>query len=91
MGITVSGYIDVPEERRPIVGPAFEEHMRLSRLEPGCEMFELHEDSNVPGRFHVSERYRDAEALEAHKARTAASDWAQVSAGLTRNLQFVED
>ncbi|NDR58272.1 putative quinol monooxygenase [Aliiruegeria sabulilitoris] len=91
MGITVTGYIDVPEDRRAVVAPAFEEHMRLSLLEPGCEMFELRQDSDVPGRFHVSERYADSDALEAHKARAAASDWARISEGLPRNLEFVED
>ncbi|SDI50026.1 putative quinol monooxygenase [Aliiruegeria lutimaris] len=91
MGITVTGYIDVPEDRRAVVAPAFEEHKRLSLLEPGCEKFELTEDNAVSGRFHVSECYTDAEALEAHKVRAAASDWARISEGLPRNLEFLED
>ncbi len=90
MGMIVTGYLDAPEERAEEIAKAFEEHARLSLLEPGCELFEVTPDSDVPGRFHVNERYTDAAALDAHKTRMAASDWARVSVGLPRNIDARE-
>ncbi|MDV7141663.1 antibiotic biosynthesis monooxygenase [Tropicimonas sp. TH_r6] len=90
MGMIVTGYLDAPEERADEIATAFEDHARLSRQEPGCELFEVNQDSAIVGRFHINERYTDADALEAHKDRMASSDWARVSAGLTRNIDVRE-
>lgn len=41
----------------------------LSRQEPGCERYDLYRRRGHDGTsFHLFERYRDTEALEAHRA-----------------------
>lgn len=42
------------------------------RQEPGCEQFDVFQDTENPHRFVVHERWKDAAALEAHARLTAA-------------------
>ena len=59
---------------RPIAGKEAELHDLLSwmvghtRDEPGCERYDLYRKRGDGDTFHLLERYRDAEALEAHRA-----------------------
>ena len=39
-----------------------------TRAEPGCERYDLYEERDGGGPLHLFERYRDQEALEAHRA-----------------------
>ena len=39
-----------------------------TRAEPGCERYDLFEEREGGGALHLFERYRSAEALEAHRA-----------------------
>ncbi|HEX5936234.1 MAG TPA: putative quinol monooxygenase [Actinomycetota bacterium] len=39
-----------------------------TRAEPGCERYDLYEERDGNGALHLFERYRDQEALEAHRA-----------------------
>jgi quinol monooxygenase YgiN len=39
-----------------------------TRAEPGCERYDLYEERDGGGVLHLFERYRDQEALEAHRA-----------------------
>jgi quinol monooxygenase YgiN len=39
-----------------------------TRAEPGCERYDLYEERDADGALHLFERYRDQEALEAHRA-----------------------
>ena len=59
---------------RPVQGKQEELHEILSwmventRTEPGCERYDLYRQQGADGAFHLFERYRDQEALEAHRA-----------------------
>jgi quinol monooxygenase YgiN len=86
--IRLTGTLTCPPERLDAVHAALAEHIRLTRAEPGCEMFEVTE--TVTGVFAVSERFTDHAAFEAHQTRTQASDWAVVSAGLPRDFKQIE-
>lgn len=61
------------------------EHIRLTRAEPGCLSFEVIRSTSDPCRFAVAEAFTDRAAFQAHQARTAASPWARVSAGIPRD------
>ncbi|CUH82179.1 autoinducer-2 (AI-2) modifying protein LsrG [Tritonibacter multivorans] len=87
MTVTLEGYIDVPEPRRSAIKHALPDHIQHSRAEPGCLRFDVTEDTDVPGRFHVSETFTDAAAFEAHQARIKASDWGRISAGIERHYR----
>ena len=40
----------------------------VSREEPGCLMYLVHRHQEEPHRFFIYEQYRDAAALDAHRA-----------------------
>jgi len=86
MGVTVKGHIVIPAEQVEALRPALLEHRRLTLAEPGCLKFEVTESPERPGHFQLSEAFVDAAAFRAHQARTAASDWARLSAGLERQF-----
>ena len=64
-----------------------EEHIKLTRAEPGCLKFEVTEDSKDRNKFHVSEIFESEEAFDAHQVRAKASEWGQVSAPLERRFK----
>ncbi len=88
MKIRLSGYIEVPSDRLRAVRDALGEHIRLTRAEPGCVRFDV--TPCTGGRFEVAELFVNRVAFEAHQARTAASDWAVVTAGLKRSYAIEE-
>lgn len=90
MGVILTGYIDVPEDRRTAIDAALPEHVRLTRAEPGCLRFDVVPDQNQPGRFLVSEEFVDRPAFEAHQARVRSSNWGKISEGIPRQYEIVE-
>jgi quinol monooxygenase YgiN len=83
--ITLTGHITVPPERMDDIRAALPEHIRLTRLEPGCISFDVVEDPTRPGVFTVAEKFTDEAAFRAHQKRGGKSDWARVSAGIPRD------
>lgn len=62
------------------------DHVRLSREEPGCLRFDLWQDGDDPSIWHLIELFRDAEALEAQRARTQDSAWGRDGAAIGRDI-----
>ena len=62
-------------------------HIELTRDEPGCLSFEVHQtdDRRV---WQVAERFVDDEALDQHRVRVAASEWGRVTAGIERRYSI---
>ncbi len=65
-------------------------HITLTLAEPGCVIFTVRSTDN-PLIWKVDEAFVDQAAFDAHQARTAASEWAQVSAGIARHFQITQD
>ncbi len=66
------------------------EHARLSRAEPGCLRFDIAPDPADPLIWTLDEAFVDAAAFAAHRARSAASNWARASDGVARELRVSE-
>ncbi len=60
-------------------------HIIASRAEPGCLRFDI-TATDDPLIWQVSELFADAAAFEAHKARTAASPWAEATRAIRRDI-----
>ena len=84
---TLTGFIEIPAGERPALLPLLSEHIRLTRAEPGCLDFQVSESTERPGWLAVSERFRDAAAFEAHRARAAASPWGAATRHLRRDYR----
>lgn len=88
--IQLSGHIDVPAHRLAAINTALPEHIRLTRTEIGCIRFDVSPDPDHVGRFHIAEIFIDKSAFDLHQDRTADSDWARVTKGISRNYQVEE-
>lgn len=88
--VNLTGYIDVPEHRLAEVQAHLPDHIRLTLAEAGCVSFSVTKDTKVAGRFNVAEEFTDRAAFDAHQARTKASEWAKVTAGIPRQYEITE-
>ena len=69
-----------------IVLAHLDEHVRLSRAEPGCLTFALRQSDDDPCLFDLDETYEDRAALDAHRARTQASAWGRATRDMRRDI-----
>ncbi len=84
--ITVTGQLICADEAEAeVVVARVDEHIRLSRGEPGCLRFDITRSAD-PLIWDVSELYTEAAAFQAHKARTAASPWAEATRSIRRDI-----
>ncbi len=88
--IKLRGHIAVPRAHRPAVAAALDEHIRLTRAEPGCLRFDVVPDPTRPGRYAVAEDFRTRADLERHQQRIKGTVWAAASAGAARHYQIEE-
>jgi quinol monooxygenase YgiN len=79
-----------PEERAA-VRAHLDEHLRLTRAEPGCLEFEVTEDPARAGEWRVSERFADRAAFEAHQLRANASAWGAATSDVLRDYVIREE
>ncbi|SFR40082.1 Quinol monooxygenase YgiN [Yoonia tamlensis] len=84
--VRLTGTITIPVAQIADLQPLLEEHIALTRAEPGCLHFDVTQDAKTPALFHVSELFTDANAFDAHQAAGRARAWGPASAGLTRDF-----
>ncbi|CUJ88056.1 Antibiotic biosynthesis monooxygenase [Ruegeria denitrificans] len=89
--IYLRGFILVPADRLEQVRAALPRHIALTRAEPGCLSFEVAEDTEIAGRFNVSEVFENRTAFDAHQVRTKASDWFHVTKGIPREYSITSE
>jgi len=64
--IRLTGHLDVPADRFAGIRAALPEHIRLTRAEPGCEVFEVTPSPRDPARLTAGiERHDRIEELPA--------------------------
>lgn len=85
--VQLLGTITIPVTQHEALIPLLEEHIRLTRAEPGCLHFDVTQDAETPELFHVSELFTDATAFNAHQTNGAKRAWGSASAGLVRNFR----
>ncbi len=70
-----------------VVDLYLDDHIALTRAEPGCLKFEVNPDATDRNKWHVSEVFESEEAFEAHQARAKTSEWGEVSERLERRFK----
>ena len=84
--LSVSGHIDVPLNEVAEFEVLLADHIRLTREEPGCLVFEIVPISKFPGRYSVTEHFVDRAAFEVHTQRTRNSPWWSKTQHIPRHL-----
>ncbi len=64
--IIVVATITLQPGSREVAEAALRKAVARSRKEPGCDQYQLHEDSERPDRLVMIERWRDEAALQDH-------------------------
>ncbi len=88
--IALAGTLSVGPQDRALVESLLPDHIRLTRQEPGCRLFQVVADRCNPDQLLVAERFTDRASFDAHQARTAHSAWGKATAHLTRCYQISE-
>lgn len=86
--VTLTGYIDVPSDRLTSVQVGLVDHIELTRAEAGCLFFEVTANSEVAGRFDVSEAFVDQAAFDHHQHRAKNSPWAEITKDIPRSYEI---
>ncbi|MEE9455100.1 MAG: antibiotic biosynthesis monooxygenase [Paracoccaceae bacterium] len=73
--------------QRAVVDLYLDEHILLTRAEPGCLKFEVTKDEKRAGYYHVSEIFQSEEDFDFHQNRAKDSEWGQVSTPLERRFK----
>lgn len=73
--ILVTGTIDVDPEQRDAFIEAARKLMAATRAETGCELYSFAADLDEPGRFHISERWADEDAMNAHMGQAHLAEF----------------
>ena len=89
--VILSGYIEVPQDDLDQVMQELPTHIKLTRAEPGCIVFEVNQDEDNPQRFSVYEEFLDNEAFERHQARVRSSRWGDVTGNVARHYQLSQE
>lgn len=73
-----------------VVRSVLDEHVALSRREPGCLRFDVTEDEEIDGLFHFREVFTDQSAFESHQLRTRSSVWWEKTQHFPRDFHVTE-
>lgn len=76
-------------EDRETVLAHVQDHITLTRAEPGCLSFEISETED-PFTFEVMESFRDRASFDAHQARTRDSAWFAATRHILRDFRLEE-
>lgn len=88
--VLVTGSIEARAETLDEVLAASLEHVRRSRLEPGCISHHVHQDVENPRRLVFVERWASREALHAHFAVPASGEFVRTVEGLAASPPTIE-
>lgn len=89
--VTLQGCITVPAEQLDAVKDVLIEHIKLTREEDGCIVFNVAQRWDAPLIFDVYEEYVSDEAFSAHQARAKDSRWAEVTVDAKRDYEIIRD
>jgi len=73
--ILIMGTVRIPDGALGTARPAMAKMLSASRAEDGCLAYNYAQDVLDPCVIHVSERWRDRAALDAHFASSHMAEW----------------
>ena len=91
--ILIMGTVRIDPARIETARPAMAAMVAASNAEDGCETYAYSQDLLDPGLIHITERWRDREALAAHFSSAHMATWRGAIPGLgisDRNLRRYE-
>ena len=88
--VILEGYILVRNNDLNAVTAALAGHIKLTRQEQGCLLFEVTQDNDNKNCFNVYEVFSNQTAFEFHQARVRHSVWGTITKDVERHYQVSE-
>ncbi|MGH6787341.1 MAG: putative quinol monooxygenase [Novosphingobium sp.] len=91
--ILIMGTVRIDPATIAVARPAMAAMVAASNAEDGCEAYAYSQDLLDPGLIHISERWRDRDALAGHFQTPHMAQWRAAIPGLgisDRNLKLYE-
>lgn len=88
--VTLKGHITVPKDQIEDVQKELIEHIRLTREEPGCLLFNVIQRQDDLLVFDVYEEFVDRAAFDSHQSRVKTSKWGMVTKDVERDYTIAE-
>jgi (4S)-4-hydroxy-5-phosphonooxypentane-2,3-dione isomerase len=88
--VILKGHIIVPTADLVAVKNELTTHIDLTKLESGCLVFEVSQDSENLNKFHVYEEFTNRESFSSHQDRVGKSRWGSVAVNVERHYEITD-
>lgn len=88
--IVLKGYIIVPKSDLSEVKKELVTHIKLTRQEKGCLIFDIAQAENNIYRYNVYEEFTNRESFSNHQDRVQNSKWGKISSNVSRHYEVIE-
>ncbi len=85
--VILEGYVLVTDSDLAAVKNELENHIKLTRQEEGCLIFEVSQDDKNINRFNVYEEFVSQDAFKLHQQRLSRTEWGKVSSRLEKHYK----
>jgi len=85
--VILEGYVLVADSDLEAVKRELASHIRLTRQEEGCLVFEVSQDNENKNRFNVYEEFTSQGAFKLHQQRASSTEWGKVSSRLEKHYK----
>ena len=85
--VILKGYVLVADSDLAAVKHELANHIKLTRQEEGCLVFEVSQDDKNINRFNVYEEFVSQNAFELHQQRLSRTEWGKVSSRLEKHYK----
>ncbi len=85
--VILKGFIQVSSGDLDKIKSHLDDHIRLTRDEPGCLIFSVSQRKADPSIFDVHEVFEDAASYTAHQTRTKLSRWGKATRNVERHYE----
>ncbi|MBO9489173.1 antibiotic biosynthesis monooxygenase [Endozoicomonas sp. G2_1] len=86
--VVLSGFIIVPKQDLKTIKAELAHHIRLTRQEAGCIVFNVIQNEELSTRFDVYEEFVDQQAFEHHQKRIKKSNWGKLTKDVQRSFNI---
>lgn len=85
--VILEGYVLASDSDVADVTRELENHIKLTRQEEGCLVFNVSQDNINLNRFNVYEEFTSKEAFKAHQQRLSDTEWGKISSKLEKHYK----
>jgi len=86
--IVLKGYITIPAQDLKAVQLELTTHIKLTKSESGCVVFDITQDQSDKHKYSVYEEFINQESFLLHQQRVKNSAWGKVTTNVERHYKI---